>query len=283
MSNVPTSHLTIRLLLAACVLATLITSCTPRHKFVYLNDIRNEDTLLGPVRPFKETIIEPDDQLSVQVSAYNPADVEMFNMLQTGAGGGMGGAGGGGGAMGAGGAGGGMVGVPTTIGYLVDKRGMITIPYLGEFLAAGLTIREMEIYLAKQLERFVKQPIVKVRFLNHFVSIVGDAGGGKINMPNERLTMFDLLAATGDLRTTAYRMNILVIREDKGYRITGRVNLLSKNVFDNPFFYLQNKDMVYVEPVQASYVTSRDIYTRLINIGATFFTIALSLLTLMNR
>ena len=269
-----------KMLLAATFLAIIISSCTPRKNFVYLNDIRYEDTLIGPVKPFKETLIEPDDQLSIQVSAYNPADVEMFNMLQTGAGGGAGNVGAGGGA---GGAGGGMVGIPTTIGYLVDKRGMITIPYLGEFLAAGLTIREMEIYLAKQLERFVKQPIVKVRFLNHFVSIVGDAVGGKINMPNERLTMFDLLATTGDLRATAYRENILVIREDKGYRITGRVNLLSKNVFENPFFYLQNKDMVYIEPVQASYMTSRDIYTRLISIGTTFFTIALSLITLFNR
>lgn len=282
MSKAPTSVLTIKLLLAATLLATLINSCTPRRNFVYLNDIRYEDTLIGRIRPFKETIIEPDDQLSIQVSAYNPADVEMFNILQNGAGGG--GVGVGGGVGGGGGAGaGGMIGVPTTLGYLVDKRGMITIPYLGEFLAAGLTIREMEIYLAKQLERFVKQPIVKVRFLNHFVSIVGDAGGGKINMPNERLTMFDVLAATGDIRPTAYRDNILVIREDRGYRITGRVNLLSKNVFENPFFYLQNKDMVYVEPVQATYITSRDIYTKLFAIGSTFFTIGLSLLTLFKR
>ncbi len=275
MSNKPTSVHRMKMLLAATILATIIHSCTPRSSFVYLNDIRYEDTLIGPVKPFKETLIEPDDQLSIQVSAYNPADVEMFNMLQNGAGGGAGGSGG---AIGSA-----MVGVPTTIGYLVDKRGMITIPYLGEFLAAGLTIREMEIYLAKQLERFVKQPIVKVRFLNHFVSIVGDAGVGKINMPNERLTMFDLLAATGDMRPSAYRDNILVIREDKGYRITGRVNLLSKNVFENPYFYLQNKDMVYVEPVQASYITSRDIYSRLFTIGTTIFTITLSLLTLFNR
>lgn len=279
MRNAPTLTLTIKFLMAATFFATIISSCTPRRNFVYLNDIRYDDTLIGPVRPFKETLIEPDDQLSIQVSAYNPDDVEMFNMLQNGAGGGGVGVGGGAG----GGVGGGAVGVPTTLGYLVDKRGMITIPYLGEFLAAGLTIREMEIYLSKQLERFVKQPIVKVRFLNHFVSVVGDAGGGKINMPNERLTMFDVLATSGDLRATAFRHNILVIREDKGYRITGRVNLLSKNVFDNPFFYLQNKDMVYVEPVQATYITSRDMYTKLFAMGSTFFTIGLSLITIFKR
>lgn len=269
----------IRLLLSATIIMTVISSCTPRRNFVYVNDIGYQDSIIGPVKPFKETIIEPDDQLSIQVSAYNPDDVQMFNTLLMGAGAGAGGGMGGGMAQGGGGMGGG-VGVPTTMGYLVDKRGMITLPYLGEFLAAGLTIREMEIYLGKQLERFVKQPIVKVRFLNHFVSVIGDAGGGKINMPNERLTMFDLLAASGDLRTTAYRHNILVIREDKGYRITGRVNLLSKSVFENPYFYLQNKDIVYVEPVMATYMSSRDIYTRLYGIGATVLTVILSLITL---
>ena len=269
----------IRLLLSATIIMTVISSCTPRRNFVYVNDIGYQDSIIGPVKPFKETIIEPDDQLSIQVSAYNPDDVQMFNTLLMGAGAGAGGGMGGGMAQGGGGMGGG-VGVPTTMGYLVDKRGMITLPYLGEFLAAGLTIREMEIYPGKQLERFVKQPIVKVRFLNHFVSVIGDAGGGKINMPNERLTMFDLLAASGDLRTTAYRHNILVIREDKGYRITGRVNLLSKSVFENPYFYLQNKDIVYVEPVMATYMSSRDIYTRLYGIGATVLTVILSLITL---
>jgi polysaccharide export outer membrane protein len=279
MKKSPAASTAIRLFLSATIILTVISSCTPRRNFVYVNDIGYQDSIIGAVKPFKETIIEPDDQLSIQVSAYNPDDVQMFNSLLMGAGGAAGGGMGGGMGQGGGGMGGG-VGVPTTMGYLVDKRGMITLPYLGEFLAAGLTIREMEIYLGKQLERFVKQPIVKVRFLNHFVSVIGDAGGGKINMPNERLTMFDLLAASGDLRTTAYRHNILVIREDKGYRITGRVNLLSKSVFENPYFYLQNKDIVYVEPVMATYMSSRDIYTRLYGIGATVLTVILSLITL---
>jgi len=252
----------------------LVSACTTRSSFVYLNDITSADTVLGLVRPFKETLIEPDDQLSIQVSAFNPDDIQMFNSMLSAAGGG---------ASGTGAATGGGDFVPTTLGYLVDKRGMITLPYIGEFLAAGLTVREMEIYLAKQLERFIKEPIVKVRFLNHFISLIGDAAPSRISMPNERMTMFDLLSKSGDLRQTAIRDNILVVREDKGYRTTGRVNLLSKSVYDNPYFYLQNKDMIYVEPVQASYIARSDKYTRLISFATTFFTVILTVVTFFIR
>lgn len=237
------------------VVILLLSSCTSPKEFVYLNDLDSaRDTLLGPVRPFKETTIKPDDQLSLSVAAYNPEDVQMFNSLLQGsatAGGAMGGAGG--------------AQANPMAGYIVDKNGMITLPYIGEFLAAGLTLREMEIFLGKQLERFVKQPVVKARFMNHFVNVVGDvSASGQIPMINEQLTLFDLLARSGDLKPSAIRSNILVVREENGYRKSGRVNILSKTVYDNPYFHLQHRDLVYVEPVQASYISRSERFTKLI-------------------
>jgi polysaccharide export outer membrane protein len=248
-------------------------SCTSARQFIYLNDIESaRDTLLGPIRPFKEPLIETNDQLSIQVSAYNPDDVQMFNSLLSAAQGGTGGSlssGGGGGQL------------PAGLGYMVDQKGMITLPYVGDFLASGLTLREMEIFLGKQLERFVKQPVVKVRFLNHYVNVLGDIGGpSQVTMNNDRLTLFDVLARSGDLRPTAYRNNILVVREDNGYRTTGRVDLRSKTVFDNPFFYLQNRDLIYVEPVEASYVSRSDRYTRYLGTFTTVLSLTLSLFAL---
>lgn len=235
-------------LLAAFALAF---SCTTPSQFVYMNDLdRLRDTLLGPTKPFKETIIKPDDQLMINVTAYNPEDVQMFNSLlqgQTGQ---------------SSAAPSGSQTNPMT-GYIVDKSGMITLPYIGEFLAAGLTLREMEIFLGKQLERFVKQPVVKVRFLNHYVNVLGNVGApGQITMNNEQMTIFDLLARSGDLQMTAIRDNVLVVREENGTRKSGRVNLLSKSVYENPYFHLQHRDLVYVEPVQASYVSRSEKFTK---------------------
>lgn len=249
-------------------------SCTATKDYVVLNDlIQGKDSILGPIRPFTEALIAPDDQLSIQVSAYNPDDVQMFNSLLSAAGGGT--------PAGAGPATSGAQ-IPSTLGYMVDKRGMITLPYVGEFLAAGLTLREMELFLGKQLERFVKAPIVKVRFLNHYVNVLGDVGApSQVNMNNERITLFDVLARTGDLRPTAIRSNVLVIREEKGHRSTGRIDLRSKNLFENPYFYMQNRDVVYVEPVRASYANRDDNYTRFLSIATTIISLSFSIFALI--
>jgi len=252
----------------------LFMSCTATKDYVVLNDlIQGKDSILGPIRPFTEALIAPDDQLSIQVSAYNPDDVQMFNSLLSAAGGGSP-AGGGPSASGA--------QIPSTLGYMVDKRGMISLPYVGEFLAAGLTIREMELFLGKQLERFVKAPIVKVRFLNHYVNVLGEVGAPtQVNMNNERITLFDVLARTGDLRPTAIRSNVLVVREEKGHRSTGRVDLRSKSLFDNPYFYMKNRDVVYVEPVKAAYISRDDNYTRFLSIATTILSLSFSVFAII--
>jgi polysaccharide biosynthesis/export protein len=249
-------------------------SCTATKDYVVLNDlIQGKDSILGPIRPFTEALIAPDDQLSIQVSAYNPDDVQMFNSLLSAAGGAT--------PSGAGPATSGAQ-VPSTLGYMVDKRGMISLPYVGEFLAAGLTLREMELFLGKQLERFVKAPIVKVRFLNHYVNVLGEVGApSQVNMNNERITLFDVLARTGDLRPTAIRSNVLVVREEKGHRSTGRVDLRSKNLFENPYFYMKNRDVVYVEPVRAAYISRDDNYTRFLSIATTILSLSFSIFAII--
>jgi polysaccharide export outer membrane protein len=93
--------------------------------------------------------------------------------------------------------------------------------------------------------------------------VIGDvAGAGQVPMVTEQMTLFDVLARTGDLSMSAIRDNILVVREENGYRRTGRVNVLSKTVYDNPYFYLQHRDMIYVEPVHASYMTRSERLTK---------------------
>jgi polysaccharide export outer membrane protein len=259
-------------LIVILLIVSVMNSCTAPKDYVYLNDIVNaRDSLLGPIRPFKEPLIVPDDQLSIQVSAYNPDDVQMFGNLLGSALAGNTGTGG----MGS------TAQVPPTLGYLVDKKGMITLPYIGEFLAAGLTIREMELFLGKQLERFVKQPVVKVRYLNHYVNVLGDVGGPQqVSMNTERITLFDVLARTGDLRQTAIRNNILVVREDNGFRTTGRIDIRSKSVYDNPYFYMQNRDMVYVEPVKAAYASRTDRLSYYLGTIGTLLSLTLSFIAL---
>jgi polysaccharide export outer membrane protein len=244
-------------------------SCTTPREFVYFNDLAYmKDTLLGPIQPFREQLIQQDDLLSIQVSALNPEDVQMFNAT----------------GLSTQGAGGNVMMDPQTRGFLVDKSGNVSLPYIGEFKAQGLTIREMELFVVDRLRKYVKEPVVRVRFLNHFISVLGEVNRpAMITMSFERLTLSEVLAQVGDLRATAIRNNILVVRESNGYRTTGRVDLLSKTVFENPYYYMQNRDVIYVEPVQASYVNRTDRVSRFLGPISAILSIGLSLFAVLTR
>lgn len=243
-------------------------SCTTPRQFVYFNDLTYmKDTLLGAIKPFREQTIAPDDLLSIQVSALNPEDVQMFN------------------ATGLSTQGGAMMPMDIqTRGFLIDKSGNVSLPYIGEFKAQGLTIREMELFMVERLRKYVKEPVVRVRFLNHVISVLGEVNRPTtIPMNFERLTLSEVLAQVGDLKTTAIRSNILVVRESDGFRTTGRVDLLSKTVFDNPYYYMQNRDIIYVEPVQASYVNRTERISRYLAPVTAILSIGLSLFAVLTR
>jgi polysaccharide export outer membrane protein len=143
----------------------------------------------------------------------------------------------------------------------------------------------MEIFVTEKLKKFVKEPVVRVRFLNHAVTILGEVQLPKqIAMNYERMTLTEALGLVGDLKYTAYADNILVVREENGVRTSGRVDLRSKTVFNNPYFYLTNRDLIYVEPVQAAYVNRGDKAGKYLGTyvaaGATVLSLLISIIAL---
>jgi polysaccharide biosynthesis/export protein len=256
-------------LLAVVVMMAASSSCTSPKEYVYLNDlVEAKDSLIGPMAPFREQYVAPDDLLYIQVSAPNPEDAQVFEMTGMGSQGSM------------------FANQnPQIMGYMVDKRGTITLPYIGEFNAAGLTLREMEIFVNEKMKKYVKGAVVRVRFINHTVTILGEvAMPRQIPMNYERLTLAEALGMVGDLKYTAYADNILVVREENGVRTSGRVDLRSKTVFNNPYFYLTNRDLIYVEPVQAAYVNRGDkagkYMATYVGAGATLISLVISIIAI---
>lgn len=71
---------------------------------------------------------------------------------------------------------------------------------------------------------------------------------GAIEAKSERFTIFDALAAAEDMTEYGERTNVMVIREENGQRVYHRVNLKDARIVDSPYYYLQQNDVVYVEP-----------------------------------
>ena len=144
---------------------------------------------------------------------------------------------------------------PTIQSYLVDNDGNIELPILGIINVKGLSTKELESLVEKQLKPFFieEMPIITIRILNYSVNVLGEVfRPGKFETTNERMTIFEGLALAGDMTIYGRRDNVKVLREDvNGERKIYTVNLNNKNVFNSPAYFLEQNDVVYVEPNQS--------------------------------
>lgn len=213
------------------------TACTPQKDLSqYMLFQHSRDSLATTL---KETLIQPNDLLSVQVlsKSINQEQTALFNLFNTGV-------------SSATNTGGENSGGGGAIGYQVSAAGTIEVPLVGEVKAAGLTKNQLESSLEQRLASYVKDPMVNVRFLQYNISILGEVRNPGIKgFPTDRVTIVDALTAAGDLTDVARRDNVQVIREQNGQRKHYTVNLSnSRALFASPVYQLQPNDIVYVSP-----------------------------------
>jgi len=136
--------------------------------------------------------------------------------------------------------------------YLVDTEGDIVFPVLGKIHVAGMTKGELSDYIKNKIHpRYIKEdPIISIRHANYRVSVLGEVNKpGVYPISNERISILEAIAWAGDLTLFGERDNLLLIREGTdGKRETVRIDLRNKNLVNSPYYYLQQNDVLYVQP-----------------------------------
>ena len=161
---------------------------------------------------------------------------------------------------------------PSLSGYLVGPDGNIQFPVLGSINVAGLTRSEIQSKLEELLQQYVKDPIVDIRLVNFSVTVLGEVGSpGRIQVTDGRVSMPELIAMVGDITYNGKRENIKIIREVNGVKSIGSIDMTTNELFNSPYFYLKQNDIVYVEPSyravkSAGFFTS---YQGIISLGTT--------------
>lgn len=166
-------------------------------------------------------------------------------------------------------------------GYTVDSEGCIHFPVLGKVKVEGMTREEIAAHLTRQLkeQELIKDPVVTVEFMNLCVSVLGEVNRpGRITINRDNLTILDALSEAGDLTIYGKREKVMVLRQEEGRQRVYAVNLCSAgNIYSSPVYYLQQNDIVYVEP---NNTRSRQSTVNGNNVRSTSFWISLaSLLT----
>lgn len=245
-----------------------ITGCSAPYNVAYFQDMPLEKEV-SVVKP-TEVIFQAGDQINILVSTRDASLSSIFSKYST---------------YTVGEARGGYSGRESQ--YVIDADGTIDFPVLGRIPVAGKTRTELELYIKKMIQdqNLVKDPVITVTFNNLYVTVIGSTGHvGRINIDRDNFTLLDAIAQAGDLELTGLRENVRVIREvgiDK--IICYEVNFCSaEDLYNSPVYYLQQKDVIYVEPNNKVKRTTTQYGTQLVNytfwfslISSTFGLIAL--------
>lgn len=222
-------------MVCAAIYMVALTACTSPKEVLYLQD----------VVPLKQNVIDQkyevfihrDDLLAIMINSKDPELAMPFNMpmvtYQVGSE---------------------NPGQPRVLGYLVDANGDINFPILGKIHVEGLTRLQLTDLIRQRLidEDLIKDPIVTVQFLNFKVSVMGEVGRpGSFSISGDRVTLLEALSMAGDLTIYGRRDRVAVIREKDGRRTILFHDLRSSDIFESPCYYLQQNDIVYVEPNKA--------------------------------
>jgi polysaccharide export outer membrane protein len=222
--------------LAVFAMALLLVSCGGARKFVYLSDMAPGERY--DVNLESATIIHSNDRLDIKVSCKNPELAVPFNAqmgsYQISADGSVNSA-----------------GVEVNAGYRVDDEGNIVFPVLGKINVGGKTLKEVSEIIETMIEEgnYIKSPDVTIEFLNFKYTVLGAINGkGTYTVDGDKVTIIEAIAKAGDLSKNARLDRIAVIRMVDGKYEIHYNDIRTAEIFKSPTYYLQQNDIVYVEP-----------------------------------
>ncbi len=218
-----------------------VLSCSQRN-LVYFSDIEPNSIYSVQVNASIEPRIQEDDLLSITVTSLNAESNMLFNAGVLTPSGERGSA---------------IISSPINENYLVDKYGFINYPVVGQINLKGMTKLEALNKMTDLLNAYVQNPIINIRFMNFKVTVIGEVQRpATFVIPTEKITVLEALGLAGDMTAFGRRDNIMIIREKDGVRSTIRLNLNDKEVMSSPYFYLQQNDVIYVEPYKTKAIQS---------------------------
>lgn len=256
------------LMFAALVL--LVSSCGQVKNIAYFQNKAVDKPEL--IDKHAGIVIQPKDMLSIVVSSRNPELVAMFNLpmvtyqagseiVLTGS-------------------------SQRLMGYIVDNDGYIDFPVLGRLKVDELTRWELAEMIKKRLldDGLLSDAVVTVEFMNFKVSVIGEVNApGTYTIQGDKVTVLQAISLAKDLTIFGMRENVSVIRERNGERTIYEINLCDVSMFDSPAYFLQQNDVVYVQPseIKARQSTTDDKALRMTSIFVSGGSLLLSLASLI--
>lgn len=219
--------------------ASLLPSCVSPKEVLYIQDISGQSTEM--IKGNYQTLIQKDDQLSITVSSKQPELTAPFAVSEIGSSNNNN-------------------SNTASKGYLVDAQGHIVLPVIGKMKAAGKTCSQLASDIAGTLKNndYIRDASVNVQIMNFKFSVLGEVNSpGTYKIEGQRVTILEAISRAGDLSIDGNR-DITLIRETNGTRQIASIDLRSKDLFNSPYYYIQQNDTIYVSPSDRKVNTRSD-------------------------
>jgi len=236
--------------------STTLLSCNSYKKAIYFQDLSRTATTKEAIKNYQPITVQPDDILGISISSMNPESSAIFNFASNSS----------------------AKVSESAGGYVVDDNGNIQLPVVGTIHVANLTTAQVREKVLLKVAPYLKEPVVSTKLMNFKISMLGDViHPGQFTVQSEKLSIPEALSLAGDLNITALR-NLIIIRETNGERQYINVDLRSKSLFNSPYYYLKNNDIIYAEAGRSKFTPLDQTYQR-IGLFLSIFSVAAIFIT----
>jgi polysaccharide biosynthesis/export protein len=238
-------------LIIIILLTILLSSCVTRKKLTYLQYSSTYDKHTNIVSSTRIHVtpaaykVMVYDNLFIRVITPDPQWSVLFNAMPTGAGGAV------------------TEESATLLGYPVDDKGNIEIPFVGKQEVVGKTLSEIKIQLDSVFKNYVNDAAITVRLVNNYISILGEVTApGRYPINKDRLNVLEALSMAGDMALYSNRQKVQLIRPSSYGPVVKEFSLRDRSIFASEYYYMMPNDILYVPPMSGKgFQTNASIYT----------------------
>lgn len=218
------------------ILLLTMFSCKPKENMVYMEKEKNIAESKINQAVFYGAHIQSGDVLDIKVTAFDENAVRPFNLYSMNNSTSTGQVNG-------------QTAQLAPQGYLVDNEGFIYFPVIGKLYIKGMTLAQLRADLEKRLLAYLAEPLVSIKQLNFNITVLGEVKKpGQYTNPSDKITVLQALGLAGDMTDFGNRTNVKLIREIDGVSKTFTIDFTNKNITNSPYYYMQQNDVLYVEP-----------------------------------
>ena len=219
--------------LSILLLTIVAYACTPTQKLKYTIDNQNSPNTYHNVR--SEKTIQPYDYLYIKIYSLDEKTAAIFGDEMR------------------------MTTSEELVSYSVNDKGYINFPFVGQIYVKDLTIDQAKEKLEKELNQYLTNISVRVRFVANKITVLGEVQRpGNITFYDEKITIFDALGYAGDVADYGDKTKLTLIREKDGNITYHYLDMTNKNIVQSDYYYLQPNDVLIVNPIRQKYTTLRD-------------------------